>query len=115
MGAMIKAKIGHPNAAANTAWVPSPTAGTIHALHYHQVNVDDKQAKECLLTEGAERTDFDIEKLIQPPYLDADTQLSKEEIEAELKNNVQGLLGYVVRWIQLGMGCSKVPNINGIG
>jgi len=107
MAAMMNAKIGHPNSGANTAWVPSPTAATLHALHYHQVNVfEAQQRRHNEATPGLGEL---FSMPIQVPY-----SLSRDEITRELENNAQGILGYVVRWIQQGVGVSKVPDINNV-
>ncbi|WDE14055.1 malate synthase G [Thalassomonas haliotis] len=110
MANMLTTKVGHPLSGANCAWVPSPTAATLHVMHYHQVNVTKVQQQ--LMQQPA--TD-DLADLLTLPLLANPQALTAEEIQAELDNNVQGLLGYVVRWVDLGIGCSKVPDIDDIG
>ena len=108
MQAMIDTKLGHPKAGANCAWVPSPTAATLHATHYHDVYVSEIQA----VLEGTQRRSVD--DILTIPLGDC-SKLSAEQIQRELDNNVQGMLGYVVRWVDQGVGCSKVPDINNVG
>ncbi len=108
MKKMMTAKIQHPLAGANTAWVPSPTAAVLHALHYHRVNVFAVQQ------ELRNNPRSSLTKILTIPLLDKGSILREEEIQSELDNNIQGILGYVVRWVEMGIGCSKVPDINNI-
>ena len=108
MAAMLASKAAHPNAGANTAWVPSPTAATLHALHYHEIDVFEAQKRRH------NQSTPGLAELFSMPVLDPST-LSREQILRELDNNAQGILGYVVRWVDQGVGCSKVPDINNVG
>jgi len=109
MAAMMKAKVAHPQSGASTAWVPSPTAAVLHAMHYHAVDVRAAQESVRL------RTPSTLSALLTIPLLGHKTPLDTQSIERELENNIQGILGYVVRWIESGIGCSKVPDIHNIG
>jgi malate synthase len=114
MAAMLQAKVAHPQSGASCAWVPSPTAATLHVMHYHQVNV--AKVQDSLLAKiNADNSDDQLDALLSIPLLLNPDTLSVEARQHELDNNVQGLLGYVVRWVDQGIGCSKVPDINDVG
>ena len=109
MLSMYKVKTMHPKAGANCAWVPSPTAASLHAIHYHQILVSDEQEKI------SNRNKASLDSILDIPVHKNPSEISSEEVQAELDNNCQGILGYVVRWVDQGVGCSKVPDINNVG
>lgn len=120
MKAMLESKIKHPRGGATTAWVPSPKAAILHSLHYHEVNVQEiqhqlMQEAKKRSSQGSSKENLYLDDLLEVPLIEDRTRLTSRQVQKELDNNIQGLLGYVVRWIDQGIGCSKVPDINGVG
>jgi malate synthase len=109
---MLKLKISHPLSGANTAWVPSPAAAVLHAIHYHKVNVLEQQRTMGV---SVDVDKYLLNELLTPPIVNEESQFDASEIEHELVNNCQGILGYVVRWVDAGVGCSKIPDIHNVG
>lgn len=109
MAAMMQSKIAHPRSGASTAWVPSPTAAVLHAMHYHAVNVRSEQERV------RSRAKSSLDALLTIPLHEGGAKMDAGTIERELENNIQGILGYVVRWVEMGIGCSKVPDVNNVG